>query len=368
MLKYKQDGNLEYSKAWIGNNIFDSPQAMALTGTNIYICGRTDTLLGGADTFLLKYDIDTAGIEWAKTWGGINNDTAYAVAIDSANNIYIAGETNSWEPNGDIFLVKYDTAGNIVWQKTWGGSNRDAAYGIAIDSADNIYLCGQTLSWTARGDALLLKFDSSGNVLWRRTWGNTNQQRANAITIDNTGDIYLAGETFTGAGTDSDAFILKYDSAGTLIQQKSWHLKSNDMAFGITSDIAGNIYICGKTAGSQIIPSSETGFLLAVANNGVLTKQITLNGNIGSRELKAMTNDTFNIYLAGMDTNNSVLFQNVAGVVTELSFADNGGTEDGAIVTGPFMDAPTGIIDITGIQDTGAGKSDVLFLRQNKIE
>src|SRR6266850_3383422 len=111
--------------------------------------------------------------EWAHSWGGAADDGAGSIAQDSAGNTYVTGRTESFgQGNGDVLLLNYDARGNLVWARTWGGSGDEAGYGVAVDQAGGIYVAGRTSSFGSGWfDALLLKFDSSGTLLWARTWG-----------------------------------------------------------------------------------------------------------------------------------------------------------------------------------------------------
>jgi len=95
--------------------------------------------------------------EWSRTWGGNYFDSGNAIALDSSDNIYIAGQTESFGAGSfDIFLVKYDGSGVQQWNRTWGGSADDYCYAIALDSSKNIYLTGSTYSFGAGSSDMCL--------------------------------------------------------------------------------------------------------------------------------------------------------------------------------------------------------------------
>ena len=132
-----------------------------------------NTNAGGADIFLVKYD--SAGTkQWARQLGTITNDYTHGVAVDSSGNIYVTGETlggldgNANAGNWDIFLVKYDSAGTKQWTRELGTTVDDYGYGPAVDSSGNIYVTGETRSGldgntnAGGGDIFLVKYDSAG--------------------------------------------------------------------------------------------------------------------------------------------------------------------------------------------------------------
>jgi len=128
---------------------------------NVYVIGKysgsftigstTLTSAGSNDVFVAKYD--TSGTaQWARSIGGTSSDTGRSIATDSAGNVYVTGiyygsvTIGSTTLNSlysyDTFVVKYDTSGTVQWAKSIGGTNSDYGYGIAADSAGNVYVTG----------------------------------------------------------------------------------------------------------------------------------------------------------------------------------------------------------------------------------
>ncbi|GAI21421.1 unnamed protein product, partial [marine sediment metagenome] len=120
-----------------------------------------------------------------KTWGGSDYDNGHKIALDSSGNIYITGATASYGAGSfDVVLLKYNSSGNLQWSKIWGGPNNDTGDGIALDNLGNIYITGATSYETNLDDVFLLKYDSSGNLLWNKTWGGYNYFAGGGIALD----------------------------------------------------------------------------------------------------------------------------------------------------------------------------------------
>lgn len=150
---------------------------------------------------------------WAKHIGGGGNDECLAVAADSSGNTYAAGYfsgttdfggTNLTSSGGeDIFVSKFDAAQNLVWLRQIGGTNHDRANALALDNAGNVIVAGQfsatadfggtNLTSFGSNDVFLAKFDSTGALLWARQAGSTNADVANSLAVSTNGDIALAG-------------------------------------------------------------------------------------------------------------------------------------------------------------------------------
>jgi uncharacterized delta-60 repeat protein len=249
LLKYDSAGGLVWQKTWGGTGN-DYGFGVAVDGSgNIYVTGYTESFgAGNADVVLLKYS-PSGGLLWQKTWGGTNSDEGWGVAVDSSGNIYVAGYTYSFGAgNYDVVLLKYDSAGGLVWQKTWGGGSGDFGWGVAVDGSGNIYVTGGTLSFGAGSyDVVLLKFDSSGGLVWQNTWGDTNEDSGRGVAVDGSGNIYVTGYTMSFGAGYMDVVLLKFDSGGTLQWQRTWGGISVDCGEGVAVDDSGNIYVTGYT-------------------------------------------------------------------------------------------------------------------------
>jgi len=155
------------------------------------------------------------------------------VTVDSLNNIYLTGKTKGSLDNittaqdYDIILVKYNSAGTKQWTQQLGTSAIDVGYGVAADSADNIYVTGYTEGVldnnTSSGlsDIFLLKYNSSGTKQWTKQLGTAAADIGYGVAVDSSNNIYVTGYTAGGleGNTNSgsnDIFLLKFNSDGVL--------------------------------------------------------------------------------------------------------------------------------------------------------
>jgi len=225
------------------------------SATDIATSGAHDTILGGVDAFVLKFD--SSGIRlWGTYYGGSVSDYCKASALDNLGNVYLAGYTRSPtaiatsgahqttigsnNAYNDAFLVKFDASGTRLWGTYYGGSDEDGGYSCTTDASGNVYLAGSTESTSniatpgahqtthgGNGDAFLVKFDSAGTRLWGTYYGGNNGD-GGLCTTDTIGNVFLAGSTnstnsiaTTGAhqttfgGGTYDAFLVKFDGTGS---------------------------------------------------------------------------------------------------------------------------------------------------------
>lgn len=218
----------------------DMAQAIALDGAgNIYIAGRTESAdfptTGGShtdgekdDAFLTKFD-PTGKLLWSRFVGGRGADAALALVVDSQNRPAIAGSTTSSDlpasggvfqsqhadsgQYGDAFAAGFEAAnGSLRWLSYYGGGNHDYATGLSMDSSGNVYLAGFTASpdlpttstacmtgYRGGGDAFVAKFSPGAAALdWSLFFGGNDRDAAHGVAIDRQGAVYAAGQTFSG--------------------------------------------------------------------------------------------------------------------------------------------------------------------------
>lgn len=223
--------------------------------------------------------------QWAKGIGGINYDEGSSTYVDKTGNLYVTGYYSSptitfstctltnvspGAGGNDIFVVKYDASGNVLWAKTFGGTGDDCGYSICLDNNGNSYITGyftsntitfnnfvlvKTNSNAGVGNVFVVKCDTSGNVLWAKNAGGTYHSQSNSITVDSNGNSYLTGyfngpsitfDTTTLTSINGiDLFIAKYDVTGNILWAKNFGGSSDDYGTRITVDINGNTYITG---------------------------------------------------------------------------------------------------------------------------
>jgi uncharacterized delta-60 repeat protein len=248
--KYNTAGTLVWDKVLSGAGGSDFAYSVAVdSGDNIIVCGKTDSDGAGLrDLLVAKYN--SAGtLQWDKTLGGASNDDGQFVAIDSGDNIIVCGTVQSDGAGGaDVLIVKYNSSGTLQWDKTLGTASFDIGTGVAVDSGDNIIICGRTGSAGAGGnEALIAKYNSSGTLQWDKVLGGTGTDYFNAVVVDSGDNIITVGFTVSDGAGGNDFLIAKYNSSGILQWDKTLGGTGNEIANGVTLDSGGNIIVCGQT-------------------------------------------------------------------------------------------------------------------------
>lgn len=270
--KYDETGTRLWTKQ-IGTPYSDIGYAIAVDSYGyVYVTGSTlgdldgNISAGNSDIFLIKYDSEGNRI-WTRQIGSNNFDEARCIKINNNGDVYLVGNTQGVLPGTssyglvDGFIIKYDIAGDVHWIRQFGTSSIDWPTGITEDNDNNVYVSGFTNGAlpgnTNSGgrDVFVVKFSSSGDILWIKQFGSDKDDYGNSIAIDIHGNIFVGGDTKGGFDGNlnngyNDIFLSKIDNSGNRIWTKQLGSSNTDFCSGIVTDNFGNIYIVGETYGS----------------------------------------------------------------------------------------------------------------------
>lgn len=281
VIKYSSSGTklweAKYNGPFDGN---DSGRAVAVDGDgNVYVAGSS---YGGPDTrddwVIIKYDV--AGVEqWTvrydgplgTDWGdGIyynKDDRPVDIALDAAGNVYVTGTSMAWTGeyarifHSDVTTIKFNSSsGNVVWEARYDGPSQygtwdrawDAPYALELDSDGNVYIAGQTSRQfnadLEDGDWLVLKYDSNGVQQWVVVYDEAVDDLARDLTVDASGNVYVAGYSDDEDTDEKVWLVAKYDSAGNELWMQRYHgSANNDAALALALDGSANVYVTGIT-------------------------------------------------------------------------------------------------------------------------
>jgi hypothetical protein len=249
LVKTDSSGNVLWSRTYGGAN-GDGAHAVVQTGDGGYaLAGLTYSFgAGGADFWLVK--TDSAGtVLWNKTYGGANDDYSLSMVETGDGGYALAGYTDSYGAGGsDVWLVKTDGAGNVQWSRTYGGTHSDAAYSL-VQTVDGGYALAGTTSSFGAGleDFWLVKTDSSGIMQWSQTYGGTGYDRAYSLVQTGDGGYALAGWTGSfGAGLE-DFWLVKTDSSGNVLWSRTYGGANEDIARAVVQTGDGGYALAGYT-------------------------------------------------------------------------------------------------------------------------
>lgn len=314
---------------------------------NVYVCGNVNGLAdfdpgpgeafntgnGGSngDIYLVKY-APNGDYVWHIAVGGGGTEIPKCLKLDHQGHLLIAGRFDSyfdWDPGVDTtalgtagstdgFVAMYDTSGGFGWVQRIGGSGSDETYGVDYDEVGNIYITGwmsQTVRFGTGPDPITItitntsggwnsyfaKLDPAGNFIWAKGFQGSGRQNARSIACGGAGDIYIhgsfsgttdfdpsAGEFLATSAGGYDAFLCKYDTAGTLIWTRTLGSSGSEIAEVVITDRQGHLFITG---------SYQDSISFALAN--------------GTQTLVAVgSSNNSNNYYAKLDTAGTTLWAN----------------------------------------------------------
>lgn len=382
-----------------GGNNFVTAESQCITCDeqgNIYVAGNFSSVqltLGNItlqnwdmeDLFIAKYDQE-GNILWAKQMGDDGDEFAYGIATDKNGNVYVTGSYTSpfieldnirlentplkdnegndeyWE---NMFLIKYDKNGNLLWARNGSGEYSVMGKSVTVDKDGKITVAGDYDSPTATfeghvltntnkeiltSDIFMVQYDRDGNLLWAKNQGGTGTDWPNAIATDTKGNIYMAGcfrsdllnignATLTNAkvGT-TDFFIAKYNNQGEADWAKSSGGTEHDWASSVTTDQNDNVYVGGFYRSSSVIMDEQTinndshndFFIAKILSNGQ-TQWIRNHGGLDADvSLNIASDKQGNVYATGhFESNyfklgNTILTQKGEGDVFVVNYDTNG--------------------------------------------
>ncbi|MCL2041218.1 MAG: fibrobacter succinogenes major paralogous domain-containing protein [Bacteroidales bacterium] len=307
---------------------------------------------GYYDAIIVKYD-NNGDVVWKKNFGGSGEDRYNAVTAVS-DGIVAAGYSQpdsfgngDWtgvtgKGDVDAIIVKYDNDGNVVWKKNFGGSDRDY-YNAVMAVSDGVVAVGYSYSgsfgngdwagFTGNGymDAVIVKYNNSGDVVWKKNFGGSSDDRYDGVTVAFDGVVAVGRSAVGSFGNGDwtgvtgqgyyDAIIVKYDNDGYVLWKKNFGGSSADYYYGVTIVSDGVVAV-----GHSYIDSFGNGDWMGVTGKGDMDAIIVKYDNDGNvvwkKNLGGSNEDIYNAVTA------------VADGVVAAGYATEFGTGDWAGITG----------------------------------
>lgn len=361
---------------------------------NVYVAGKYEDsamfsgiklpCAGNHDSFLAKYDAAGA-ISWVRTSGGKLGDYVHGMSCDGSNNVYVAGEIEWATPNlitfpgsaitltpiggNDAYVAKYDLSGTLQWAKSAGGGGNDKALAVSSDNAGNVFITGffTDTAWfngtqiTGYGaeDIYLAKYDANGNFLWVKKAGSPGRDEPKSMKCDAAGNVYVCGFYSNGAnfsgqimsspGVYYEAYLAKYDNNGNLLWIRTGGGNYDDVAWSLTMDNAGKIFVSGEFNASAFFGSTQ---LITAGNADVFVACYDAAGNAQWAKraggalidrARGMGCDGTNLFITGQFGNSASFGANTLNAAdsSDIFFAslDNSGNFLKALSVGGVADA-----------------------------
>ncbi|TNE77968.1 MAG: T9SS type A sorting domain-containing protein [Bacteroidetes bacterium] len=298
----KSIGGTGYDYAW--SVIETSDQGYLFTGMTASSDGDLSGSHPMGDVLLVKLDINGA-ISWVKTFGGFDQDQGRKVIETSDGGYVIAGATAS--VSGDVtmnqglidaWLIKVDQTGNLVWQKTFGGSAYDYFDDLIQLSNGNIVAVGYTSSTDGDvsgnhgvDDVWVVSVTAQGSLNWTKTFGSSGPNLGHAIESTSDGGVIVAGSALIADGDVSstngsgyaDGWLIKLDASGVVLWEKTYGGTNHDSFSDIISTVEGGYLVVGESRSSDVDVAENQGsedfWVVKVSSTGSILWQKSYGGD-----------------------------------------------------------------------------------------
>jgi hypothetical protein len=233
LLKLDSMGQVKFQKTFGGVSNEIGKSIVQLADSSYVMAGYTSSIgVGGYDVFLVKAD-KTGNLIWQKTYGGSDWDFANSMDTITGGGFIIAGTTYSYgKGNADGFVIKTDANGDTTWTKTFGGLKDDEFKSVIQTSDGNYALTGYTKSFNdSLGDVWALKLDVNGDTLWRKFYGGVKEDFGNQIIEHPNGDFFIAGGTESFGVGKIDGYALKTNNMGVQLSHQEHGYSGYDEEF-----------------------------------------------------------------------------------------------------------------------------------------
>lgn len=359
-----------YSMTYSIEHTFDGGYVIAGQTSGIGVGG------GAWDFYLIKID-STNNIQWTKTYGGAGYDVGGSVKQTSDGGFILTGFGEATGGGGfDVFLIRTDDLGNLLWTKTFGGPIDD--YGNhAEQTADGGFILTGILGDVNTGDfnLLLIKTDDNGDTLWTRTFGGLGASEGYYLQQTTDGGYVVAGQTNSFGAGGYDIYVVKTDSAGNLLWSKTYGGSGDEMAICLKNTSDGGFIISGQTESFGVGIYNVYIIKADVNGNALWSKTYGMNYFDYGGRIQETTDGGYIIvttterlnasgfirkpYLIKIDSIGSFQWSNsYGGMSDDVGNAVQQNTDGGYIITGSTISFATGSNDVYLIRTDSLGGSN----------
>ncbi len=243
IMKLNPDGDIIWAKAYGGTNDDVANEVAIASNGNIIVAGYTKSFgAGKKDVWILRLDTE-GGIIWQKTYGGDGQDEASSIAVAPNGDIIVAGYTTSFGYYYAVWVLKLDFNGKVTWARIFRGYHPNGVSDIALTSGEGIVLCGVNND----EDAFVMKLNQNGDVAWAKSYGGSGTDVINDVKVLQDGSIIAVGYTTSFGAGGKDVLIMKLNPDGDIIWAKAYGGTNDDVANEVAIASNGNIIVAGYT-------------------------------------------------------------------------------------------------------------------------
>ncbi|MCX6639617.1 MAG: hypothetical protein NTW14_03925 [bacterium] len=248
LIKTDANGNETWHRTFGGSDADFGSSVQHTSDGGYIIAGSTWSFgAGGSDVYLIKTNAD-GDLVWTRTFGGSNNDIGQCVQQTLDGGYVITGYTQSYGIGADLYLVKTDSEGYQIWQRTFGGSGGDYGQSVLQTSDGGYIIVGFMDPYgSAYSDVYLIKTNADGDSVWTRTFGDIGWDVGSSIQQITDGGYVIAGWTGSYGAGNLDVYLIKTDAEGNQIWQRTFGGSGSDWGNSVLQTADGGYAIAGRT-------------------------------------------------------------------------------------------------------------------------
>ena len=364
------NAQITFQKTFGGTNVDYAYSVQQNADDGYIIAGYTTSFgAGSRDVYLIRTDAKGSML-WTKTFGESNTDYAWTVQQTTDGGFIIGAHSGSFGAGShDVYLIKCDANGEIVWTKVYGGSSADGAYSIQ-QTVDGGYIISAHVNSFGAGlhDVYLIKTDAQGDTLWTKIYGGSNEDRLRAVQQTTDGGYILVSETLSFGAGSADVYLVKTDSSGNLMWTKTYGGSAADYGYSVRQTLDEGYIIAGYT--SSFGTGMSDVYLIRTDSIGDISWAKTYGGNSSDfgYSVRQTTDEGYivagytesfgnagDVYLLRTDSDGNLLWsQSYGGASNDRGWSVQQTTDGGYVIAGYS-------------ESFGAGDKDVYLIKTDEF-
>lgn len=264
LMKIDTLGGIEWAKIY-GIEDEGSVSVCTTVDSGFVFAGFTDSTGSGlADVYVVKTD-SVGDTLWTRRYGGVVEDNGVSILQTFDKGYVVAGSTRSYgQGEDDVYLVRIDSSGNLQWTRTIGGVSWDYSRAVQQTNDSNYVIVGTTYSFgSGNGDIYFVKISDTGNILWVKTYGSTDNEEGYSVQITNDNGFIITGST--NLTPEISPLLIKIDSNGNIEWSKRYLTGENTTGTSVIETTDGGYLLTGGTG--FFLPGDVT-YLIKTDSNG----------------------------------------------------------------------------------------------------
>jgi len=249
LIKTNGSGDTLWTKTYGGTNTDAGNSVQQTLDGGYIVVGYSYSFgIGLSDVYLIKTNVSGDTL-WTRTYGGANFDCGFSVQQTSDGGYIIAGSTSSFGAGyDDVYLIKTNASGDTLWTRTYGGTSSDEGLSVQQTSDGGYIIAGPTTSFGAGSfDAYLIKTNASGDTLWTRTYGGVGDDEGYSVQQTTDGGYIIVGPTTSFGAGGYDVYLIKTNTSGDTLWTRTYGGTDNEWSYSVQQTSDRGYIIAGYT-------------------------------------------------------------------------------------------------------------------------